>query len=262
MRGTVAPAVQITNLSVHYGQACALHNINLSIREKEFLGIIGPNGGGKSTLLKALLGLIKPSSGYVHIFGLPPRKAGPLIGYVPQLAVFDRNFPISVEEVVSMGRMERCFKPFYRFTAADREEVFALLQKTGIHELKDRHISQLSGGEFQKTLIARAMATRPRLLVLDEPTASVDAQSREQIYNLLNDLNKEITIVLVTHDLSIISAYVNTLACLNGSLYYHGAAELNETIMEEVYGCPVELISHGVPHRVLREHGNGRGTEC
>lgn len=256
----VVPVIETKKVWVHYGDSCALRDISLTVRERDFLGIIGPNGGGKSTLLKALLGLLEPSGGQIRVFGLPPRQAAPMIGYVPQLALFERSFPISVKDVVLMGRLPLGLQPFHRFSKADREAVDLLLQQTGIWELRERQISRLSGGEFQKTLIARALATGPRLLVLDEPTASVDARSREQIYHLLNELNKEMTIILVTHDLNVISAYVSSLACLNGSLYYHGAAELNNAVMEEMYGCPVELISHGVPHRVLGEHENGGGV--
>ena len=133
--------------------------------------------------------------------------------------------------------------------------MYTLLEKVGITDLANRQISELSGGEFQKMLIARALATNPKLLLLDEPTASVDAASRDQIYGLLAELNKNMTIILVTHDLLAVSSQVTRLACLNGQLVYHGEPELTEKVVNNLYGCPVDLIAHGVPHRVLRDHG-------
>ncbi len=249
-----AAPVQVNNVSAWYGQTQALSKVSLTVQEKDFLGIIGPNGGGKSTLLKAILGLIIPGEGSIRLFGEHPRKTRFQVGYVPQINRLDRNFPINVQDLVLLGKLPRKAAFFHRFSRRDRDEVLELLEKTGLLELKYRQISQLSGGEFQKALIARALAVKPRLLVLDEPTASVDARSREQIFNLLKELNQIMTILLVTHDLSAISSHVTSLACLNGSLFYHGIPELSETVIGEMYGCPVDLLAHGIPHRVLRSH--------
>lgn len=248
-------AVHIDNLSVYYGQTPAIAGVCLDVEAGEYLGIIGPNGGGKSTLLKAILGLVPPSSGTVQVFGNGSNTRRTAIGYVPQFAAMDKSFPITVIEVVLTGRLKSGLSPFYSFSSKDKKIAHELLDKVGIAALADRRISELSGGEFQKMLIARALAVNPKLLLLDEPTASVDAVSRVQIYNLLGALNKDMTIILVTHDLLAVSSQVRRLACLNGSLVYHGEPELTESIVNSLYGCPVDLIAHGVPHRVLKEHG-------
>lgn len=250
-------AVHIDNLSVYYGNTPALSNICLDVNDKEYLGIIGPNGGGKSTLLKAILGIVHADSGTVQIYGNHQRKSRGQVGYVPQFASLDKKFPITLLEVVLMGRLKAGLSPFFNYTSKDKETAYALLEKVGITELANRQISQLSGGEFQKMLIARALAVNPKLLLLDEPTASVDANSREQIYSLLAELNKDMTIILVTHDLLAISSRVHRLACLNRTLVYHGEPELSEDTVNNLYGCPVDLIAHGVPHRVLKEHEGG-----
>lgn len=247
-------AVHIENLSVHYGHTPAIMGVCLDVSDGEYLGIIGPNGGGKSTLLKAILGLIPVSSGNISIYGGNAHKNRSLVGYVPQFALLNRKFPISLFEVVLTGHLKQGIAPFFRYSSKDNESVYTLLEKVGITDLANRQISELSGGEFQKMLIARALATNPKLLLLDEPTASVDAASRDQIYSLLAELNKNMTIILVTHDLLAVSSQVNRLACLNGQLVYHGEPELTEKAVNNLYGCPVDLIAHGVPHRVLRDH--------
>lgn len=246
--------VEVKQLSVCYGKTQALKDITINVEKGEYLGIIGPNGGGKSTLLKALLGLMPFNSGSVKVFGVDPGKCGKQVGYVPQFSHFDKKFPINLNEVVLTGRQRSGLSPFFKYSKEDKQIVDNLLEKVGIADLKDRQISMLSGGEFQKMLIARALAVEPKLLILDEPTASVDASSREQIYDLLAQLNKNITIILVTHDLFAISSKVQRLACLNRDLVYHGEPELNQKIVNKLYGCPVDIIAHGVPHRVLKDH--------
>lgn len=248
-------AVHLDNLSVYYGQTPAIAGVCLDVEYGEYLGIIGPNGGGKSTLLKAILGLVPPSSGTVQLFGNDAGDKRAMMGYVPQFAAMDKSFPITVIEVVLTGKLKSGLSPFFKFSSEDKKTAHELLDKVGIADLADRRISELSGGEFQKMLIARALAVNPKLLLLDEPTASVDAGSRVQIYNLLDELNKNMTIILVTHDLLAVSSQVRRLACLNVSLVYHGEPELTESIVNSLYGCPVDLIAHGVPHRVLKEHG-------
>jgi len=254
-KGRRNTAIRIDNLSVRYGQTSALSGVCLNVANGEYLGIIGPNGGGKTTLLKAILGLVPTVPGTIEIYGKRPGKTGRLIGYVPQITTLDKSFPITVHEVVLTARLNPKFTLFHRYNRSDMEKADEMLDKVGIYSLKKRQISDLSGGEFQKMLIARALAVEPNLLLLDEPTASVDAKSREQIYNLLGDLNKSMTIILVTHDLLAISSHVESLACLNGRLVYHGGTELSEEIVQNLYGCPIDLIAHGVPHRVIKEHG-------
>lgn len=247
-------AIKIENLSVYFGDTPAITNVSFDVKEGEFLGIIGPNGGGKSTLLKAILGLIPITTGSVQIYGQSQGKNKTDLGYVPQFATMDRRFPISVTEVVLTGRLKSGLSPFMKYSKTDKEIAYHQLERVGIERLAKRQILELSGGEFQRLLIARALAVNPRILLLDEPTASVDASSREQIYNLLEELNKKMTIVLVTHDLLAVSSKVGKLACLNENLVYHGEPELNKNIVNQLYGCPVDLIAHGVPHRVLKVH--------
>lgn len=256
-RESIKTAVQIDNLSVHYNETPALAGVCLAVDDKEYLGVIGPNGGGKTTLLRAILGLVPVSSGTIKIFGRMPGKTGTLVGYVPQFTVLDKSFPVTVREVVLMGRLQQKLSLFHQFTVEDKNATDQLLDRVGMYKLRGRQISGLSGGEFQKMLIARALVMNPRLLLLDEPTASVDARSRDQIFQLLEELNESMTIILVTHDLLAVSSYVRMLACLNGCLVYHGGTELNEGVLNDLYGCPIDLIAHGVPHRVLRDHQGG-----
>lgn len=247
-------AIEIENLSVYYGNVCALSDLNLVVEEKEFLGIIGPNGGGKSTLIKVMLGLIQPSSGSVKIFGREPGNRSSKLGYVPQFLKFDRNFPINVMDVVLMGRLSEKSGLFHKYSKKDRKIAGMMLEKLGIADLRKRQIGELSGGQLQRVLIARALAVQPRIMLLDEPTASVDSTSKHQIYELLKKLNEEITIIVVTHDTDVVSSHIKSLACLNTKLFYHGSSELNSSTIQQAYGCPVDLIAHGVPHRVLRKH--------
>lgn len=259
------PALEIKNLSVYYGQTPALNNINLEVKDCEYLGIIGPNGSGKSTLLKAMLGLIQPATGSVRIYGKPPGHTDVKIGYVPQFASMDKRFPITAFEAVLTGRLGRGLVPFHRYSKADRIAAADALERVGISELAGRRLSELSGGEFQRLLIARALAVGPKLLLLDEPTANVDAGSRENIYALLGSLSKSMTIILVTHDLFAVSSQVHSLACLSGRLVYHGEPRLDSGTVNALYGCPVDLIAHGVAHRVLGEHnhdGEGGDGSC
>ncbi len=247
-------AVSIEDLTVKYGETTAISDISLEIAEQDYLCIIGPNGGGKTTLLKALIGLVTPTAGKIRVFGKRPGQSKRLIGYVPQVTSLDRNFPINVHEVVLSGTLNPSLTLLHRYGKYDRQRAEKLLAQVGISNLKARRISDLSGGEFQKMLIARALAVNPKLLLLDEPTASVDAKSRDQIFSCLEELNKSITIILVTHDLFAVSSQVKSLACLNRNLVYHGETELTEEVISTMYGCPIDLIAHGVPHRVLKEH--------
>ena len=246
-------AIEIKDVTVYYDQICALSHIDLSVGEREFVAVLGPNGGGKSTLLKVILGLLKPAGGSVRIYGEPP-GAKP-IGYVPQLSAFDRRFPISVRDAVLTGALAGRSGVFLRHTPEERALCGAILGRLGIDRLADRQIGQLSNGQVQRVLIARALMMRPRVLLLDEPAASLDASAKSHIFSIIRKLKEEMTILMVTHDMMAVSSYVDNIACLNTALYYHGEPELSHEVLEKVYGCPVELIAHGVPHRVLGEHG-------
>lgn len=254
-------AVELENISVKYGSLEALKSINMQVEVGSFLGIIGPNGGGKTTLLKVILGLIEPEVGKVKILGKPLKKAENQIGYVPQVSNFDRNFPISVLDVVLMARLGGRVKFFHQYNKQDIKKAEAVLDKLNLLQLKDRQIGKLSGGQLQRVLIARGLAVEPEILLLDEPTASVDARSTSQIYEILKELNEEKTIIVVTHDMAAVSSYFDTLACLNEKLYHHGDKHLDEKTTDQVFGCPVDLIAHGHPHHVFAPHGEEENND-
>jgi zinc transport system ATP-binding protein len=245
--------VDLRSVSVEYGPTLALDDISLRVFENDFLALIGPNGGGKTTILKAILGLVAPSKGEVTVFGGKPSEARGRIGYVPQHTLFDMSFPISVWEVALAGTMGG--KGFTgKYSRRDKDVALDCLDRVGMGEYRGRPIGDLSGGQRQRVLIARALASRPRLLLLDEPTASVDTQMESQFYELLGGLNDEVAIVLATHDIGVVSSHIKNLACVNQTLSYHPNAELDGDTLEGAYKCPVEMIAHGMPHRVLREH--------
>jgi len=246
--------VRLEDIWVHYNGTPILEGITLSVEQGDFLGVIGPNGGGKTTLLKVILGLITPSQGKIWVLGKPPERSRNNIGYVPQYNLFDRDFPISVWDVVLIGRYGRAGL-LRRYSREDRRTVQEVLQTVGMLDYKNRQIGKLSGGEQQRVFIARALVSEPKLLLLDEPTASVDPTMQTEFYELLERLKQQMAIVLVSHDISAISIYVDKIACLNRQLFYHGSKEIGPEVLEATYKCPVQMIAHGTfPHRVLREH--------
>jgi zinc transport system ATP-binding protein len=176
------------------------------------------------------------------------------IGYVPQETTLNKSFPISVRDVALMGRIGRLSR-FSRYSRADREKADAALERVGMWELRDRPIGKLSGGQRQRVLIARAISSEPDILFLDEPTSSVDKGFQENLYGFLKELNERVTIVVISHDLSIVSSYAKSIACVNRTVYFHDHAEITEDLLNQVYQCPVDVIAHGpVPHRVLHLH--------
>lgn len=263
-------ALELKNVSAGYDRHDILKDVSFFAEENEFLGIIGPNGGGKTTLLRVILGLLKPTSGSVSVLGMDPAKARSHIGYVPQYIHYDRQFPIKVWDVVLMGRLGKLgWKPF--FTDRDKEAALNALRRVQMEEFRDHQLSQLSGGQQQRVLIARALCTEPKLILLDEPTASIDQKMQASIYELLQELNGSTTIILVTHDIGVLSTYVKKIGCINKYFIYHGTKELTNEMLEAAYECPVDLIAHGVPHRVFKhgdegtcgigcEGGNGEGS--
>ncbi|MGB3479172.1 MAG: metal ABC transporter ATP-binding protein [bacterium] len=245
--------VELKNVYFAYTNVSVLENINITIKQNDFLSIIGPNGGGKTTILRIILGLLEPDKGKVYVFGTPPKKARKRIGYLPQHITFDFDFPISVSEVVLMGRLGK--RGIGReYTETDISVCMAALQKVGMQQYRNNEIGKLSQGQRQRVFIARALSTEPKLLLLDEPVSSVDTQWQQTFYELLHDLNKEITIVLVTHDISVVSTYIDKIACLNKKLYYHGSKKEGMHKISEMYECPVQLITHTPPHNSVGEN--------
>ncbi len=246
------PLVEIDNVTFGYGREVVLDGVSLAIRQGDFLAVIGPNGGGKTTLLKLVLGLLEPWSGSVRT-RLSAR--GGAIGYVPQFSTFDKSFPLQVREAVTMGRLG-VRGPFRRYDAGDRRAVERELGRFGLERHAATPIGDLSGGQLQRVLIARALVSDPEILFLDEPLASIDAEFRDVLLATLRELNERIPVVLVTHDMTPFAGVARQIACVNRALHYHPRGELTAEMLEEVYGCPVELVAHGVPHRVLRHHGD------
>ncbi len=254
--GGTLPAIDVRHVWLSFRGATALEDVTLSIEPGEFVGIIGPNGGGKSVLLKVILGLIKPDRGTVRIFGQPPEQAGGAFAYVPQYPPFDPRFPIRVLDVVKLGRLG-ARRMLRRHTVADRERAMQALAEVQAEHLAGREIGKLSGGQLQRVLIARGLATDARLLLLDEPTASLDSSVVGGFYELLKRLSERMTIVLVSHDLSVMSKYVRSVACLNRTLHYHHSKEITREMVEEAYGCPVDFVIHRHSHVVLEDHPEG-----
>lgn len=253
-------AIEIKNLSLSFGKNLVLDNINFVANEGDFIGLIGPNGAGKTVLTKVILGLCQPDTGFVKIFGESPQKNSHVLGYVPQFARFSATFPMRVIDVVLMGRLGHT-KIGRRFSKEDLQKAITWLEKVELLEFKDKQISDLSGGQIQRVLIARALCGQPKILLLDEPTASLDSKVGRSIYQLLAEEAKNTTIIMVSHDLGVISKHVKTIACLNKQLHYHSTKEIPSSTIEHVYGCPVELIAHGHAHRVLSEHDHEKEEE-
>ena len=243
-------AIEINNLIIKLNGREVLKNINLSLNEGQFIGIVGPNGGGKTTLLRAILGLMKPTSGQIRIFGRPPEevlKTGCMFGYLPQILKVKPDFPIRVIDVVMMGRYGRV--GILRWPGEkDRKKAIEYLSMMGVEELRNVPFGQLSGGQQQRASIARALAGEPKILVLDEPNTGIDVIGQGDFYHLLKGLQKRfgITILMASHDIGTITAYVDEIACLNYTFHYQGnpLGALNENVLTELYGKNVDLLLH------------------
>ena len=244
------------NVSVSYEGSEALHEVDLEISERDFLGVIGPNGGGKTTLVKAILGAV-PYTGRIEF--APELFAGGerLIGYMPQISEFDRAFPISVEEVVLSGLQgRRGFRR--RYTKEDRKKVRELLARTGIEALAEKPIGEISGGQMQRALLCRAVVSDPKLLILDEPTNFVDNRFESELYHTLRELNERMAIVIISHDVGTITSLVKEIVCVNRHVHRHRSNIITAEQLEN-YNCPIQILTHGhVPHTVLAHHpGDG-----
>ena len=251
--------VKLKDVSVEYNGRLVLEDVSLSVNENDFLGLIGPNGGGKTTLLKVMLGLVKPFKGEVKVFARAPGESRGKVGYVPQVSLFDRSFPVTAFDVVLMGRIGKA-RLFSYYTSFDRDKAAEALEKVGMLGHRDMQLGKLSEGQKQRVFIARALVSEPKLLLLDEPTASIDAAVETEFYDILNGLRSKMAIVIVSHDIGVISRHIDKIACLNKKLFYHDSKEIREEDLEAVYKCPVDMIAHGVPHRVMCEHREGHGA--
>lgn len=244
--------VEVKDITAGYNGLIALNHVNLSVNSNDFIGVIGPNGGGKTTLLKVILGLVKPFEGRIE-YNLSDGENRINIGYLPQQFSADKRFPISVEQVVLSGLLKRG-DIMRSYAGKERDEVTEVLKKMGITGLRRKSFGELSGGETQRTLLARAIISSPKLLLLDEPNTYVDQVFESELFNILEELNHKMAIVAVSHDAGMISSYVKTIACVNKELHYHPSNEINNEILK-AYNCPIDLITHGtVPHRVLKDH--------
>ncbi|MDD3579984.1 MAG: ABC transporter ATP-binding protein [Desulfobacca sp.] len=252
-------AVQIRNLYLKFNHLLILENINLEIQAGRFVGVLGPNGAGKSSLLKVILGLVKPSRGEVLVFGETPhklRRMRHLVGYLPQRPLGNPHFPVSVLEVVLMGRYGH-IGLIKRPGATDKEIALRNLDRVGIAHLADRPIGELSGGEQQRVFIARALSAEPRLLLLDEPTVSLDVCSQDELYELINNVKLELnlTVIMVSHDIGAVASHVDDIICINRRIHVHQSPPIGRIALENTFGCSVEFLFHGeIPHRVVRVH--------
>ncbi|WP_292491935.1 ABC transporter ATP-binding protein [Methanoculleus sp. 10] len=248
------PVIEVDDVWVRLRGHTVLEGVSLAIHPGEFYAIIGPNGGGKTTLLRVILGLLTPCRGKVRILGSTDAAMRKDLGYVPQFRTFDFQYPITVREMVLSGRLGHITRRPRRYSAEDRARAEEALRTMGIAGLADRQIRDLSGGEQQRAIIARALVGDPKVLLLDEPTVYVDAPTQAQFYEILEGLRDRMAIVLVTHDIGVLPGHVTRVACLNRRLYTHDTNEITPDMLEAAYHCPVDLIAHGVPHRVFSEH--------
>lgn len=238
-------AIELSGVSAGYGGPDVIEDVSLQVPRGEFLGVIGPNGGGKSTLLKVILGLLPVHCGDVRLLGVPPLEGRQRAGYVPQYAAFTRDFPICVRDVVLTGRLGRGGMRL-GFSAADRAVARRCLEETEIAHLARRPVGTLSGGELQRALIARALAAEPEVLLMDEPTANIDPGVERSLFALLADLNRRMTILVVSHDLGFISGQVRRVACLNRTLVCHPTESLTGEAIATLYGHGVRVVEHRV----------------
>lgn len=253
--------VQLRNVDFAYDDLQILRNIDLEIREGEFLGIVGPNAGGKSTLLKLILGLLEPQRGEIRVLGKRPGRISPAVGYVPQHPSFSRDFPISVEQVVELGLLGsgggdgsrgaskrktgllQALLP-QRISGDQREAIHQALCEVEACSLAKRQIGSLSGGQLQRVLLARALVSQPEILILDEPTANIDQRLESEIFDLLKKLNQRMTILVVSHDIAFISDYVSRVACINQTLVCHHTDAIDGDVIQDLYGEHVRMIAH------------------
>ena len=252
----MSPIIEIKDLNVGYeNKPNVLTDVSLKVFERDFLGIIGPNGGGKTTLLRSILGFLQPESGSVSFYDEGKKVSHINIGYLPQINHIDKKFPIKVRDVILSGLTLRG-KVFKRYSSEDKLRVGPIAEKMGVDNLLNRAVGELSGGQLQRVLLGRAIIDNPKLLILDEPSSYVDKLFETNFYKLLGDINKDMAIVLVSHDVGTIISLVKNIACVNQTLHYHCGSDISQEWLNGAYdSCPIEILGHGdLPHRVLMKH--------
>ncbi len=239
------------HLTFSYGSSPIFSDLSFEVHAHEMVTVVGPNGGGKTTLLQLLLGFIEPESGSIRIMGHSPHEAGAHIGYVPQYAKYDEKFPITVMEVVLIGRIRNFFG---YYSAEDRRMALEAMERVGVANLAKEAFSALSGGQRQRVLIARALVSNPEILLLDEPTANIDAFMSEKFISLVEELAKEKTVLFVTHDTGFVSDFTDRVFCINRGLHEHPVDDISGTQILQAYGHPVRSVRHDIK---LNEGGVG-----
>jgi zinc transport system ATP-binding protein len=234
--------ITMEGINFSYEGSPVLTDVTLSFYEKEMVSIIGPNGSGKTTLLKLILGLLKPDSGSIAVFSQPPEQTGQKIGYVPQYMAFDPEFPVTVIDVILMGRLGISGGLFYRKN--DRKAAYRALETVNLPDFGSRHFSSLSGGERQRVLIARALVSSPQLLLLDEPTAHIDRVTEQQLYCLIRDISRKLAVLLVSHDLGVVPKISDRVACVNRNVKIHSSTGLTGADIQNIYHYDVNLVEH------------------
>jgi len=235
--------IVVKDVSFSYDRTLVLEDVSFSIPEKTFISIVGPNAGGKTTLLKLLLGLLKPARGVIEIFGLPPEKARPRIGYMSQHVQFDPKFPVSVLDVVLMGRLRGGMR-LGPYSKVDKAVALESLHQLEMDKVKHRPFMALSGGQRQRVLIARALAAEPELLLLDEPTSNVDMAVETELFELLHTMSETITVVVVSHDFGFVSQHVQSVVCVNRHVVVHPTTAVTGEVISALYGSTVRMVRH------------------
>ena len=243
--------IEVEDVTFSFGAAPVLERVSLQVSNGEFLGIVGPNAGGKSTLLRIILGLLEPQAGQVRVLGKAPCEARRRLGYVAQYPSFPRDFPITVEQAVLLGRLGTSARRGWLdallpgfFTRRDRQVVARSLKEVEADDISGRQIGSLSGGQLQRVLLARALAAEPEILILDEPTANIDQRLESDIFDLLKVFNRRMTILVVSHDVGFISSYVTRVACINRTLVCHHTDDIDGQVIQDLYGENVRMVAH------------------
>lgn len=237
------PVVELADLAFTYNGREILQEVNLAIKQLDSTCVVGPNGGGKSTLIKLILGLLEPTRGQVRLLGVTPAEGRSRVGYVPQYANYDPFFPVTVMDVALMGRLEADWLG-WRYSKKDREAALAALAEMEMSDFARRKFSELSGGQQQRVLIARALVSAIELIILDEPTSNVDAHVEVSLLDILQKLNKRMAVILVTHDLGFASQFFKSVVCVNRRVHIHPTSEISGAIIQELYGADISMIRH------------------